>query len=55
MRLEEIAAGSMLAGLEPDGAADVLAMRWIGANALDVDYRVNGATRPRLSTRADEV
>jgi hypothetical protein len=46
MRLEEIAAGSMLAGLDPDGAADVIAMRWIGANALDVAYRVNGTTRP---------
>jgi len=46
MLLEQIAAGSMLAGSIPTAPADVIAMRWIGANALDAAYRVNGATRP---------
>jgi hypothetical protein len=54
MRLEEIAGGNMLTGLDPDGAADVMAVRWIGANALDIAYRVNGAIRSRLLTREDE-
>jgi hypothetical protein len=54
MRLEDIAAGGILAGLDPDGAADVIAARWIGRDALDVAYRVNGATRSRLLMRSDE-
>ena len=54
MRLEDITAGGTLIGLDPDGAADVMGVRWIGGNALDITYRVNGATRSRLLTRSDE-
>jgi hypothetical protein len=54
VRLEDITAGGTLIGLDPDGAADVMGVRWIGGNALDIAYRVNGATRSRLLTRSDE-
>jgi hypothetical protein len=54
MRLEDMAAGGILAGLDADGTADVIAVRWIGRDAVDVAYRVNGATRSRLLMRSEE-
>lgn len=51
MRLEDIAAGTLLTGLDADGPAHVIAVRWIGRDALDVAYRVNGATRSQLLMR----
>ena len=55
MRLENIAAGTLVTGLDADGPADVIAVRWIGRDALDVAYRVSGATRAQLLMRSDEV
>ena len=54
MRLEQIAVGARVQGLDADGAAEVLAARWIGQDALDVAYRVSGQTRSRMVLRADE-
>jgi len=54
MHREDIAAGTLLTGLDFDGVADVVAARWIGRDALDVAYRVNGATRSRLLMRSNE-
>lgn len=54
MRLEQIAAGVRVRGLDADGVADVLAAKWIGQDALDVAYRVGGHTRSRMLLRSDE-
>ena len=54
MWLDEIASAAILTGLHPDGAADVIAVRWIAGNAVKVAYRVNGASRSRLLTRSNE-
>ena len=54
MWLDEIASAAILTGLDPDGAADVIAVRWIGRNAVKVAYRVNGASRSRLLARSNE-
>lgn len=55
MRLEEIGAGAQIVGLDADGAAQILAAKWIGRDALDVAYRVGQHTRSRMVLRADEV
>ena len=54
MRLEQVAAGVRVQGLDTDGPAEVLAARWIGSDALDVIYRVGTATRSRMLLRGDE-
>ena len=54
MKLEQIGAGARILGLDADGAAEVLAAKWIGNDALDVAYRVSGQTRSRMVLRADE-
>ena len=51
---EEIASAAILTGLGLDGAAGVIAVRWIGGNAVEVAYRVNVASLSRLLTRSDE-
>jgi hypothetical protein len=54
MRLEDIGAGAQIGGLDADGAAQILAAKWIGQDALDVAYRVGQHTRSRMVLRADE-
>ena len=54
MRLEQVAAGVRVQGLDTDGPAEVMAARWIGSDALDVIYRVGTATRSRMLLRGDE-
>jgi superfamily II DNA or RNA helicase len=54
MRLEQIRDGVRVHGLDSDGVADILAAKWIGADALDIAYRVGGQTRSRMLLRADE-
>jgi len=54
IKLEHIRDGARLLGIDTEGVADVLAARWIGADALDIAYRVNGVTRSRMLLRADE-
>lgn len=51
MRLEQVAAGVRMQGLDTDGPAEVMAARWIGSDALDVIYRVGTATRSRMLLR----
>mgnify|MGYP001340743888 FL=1 len=54
MRLEEIIPGSRIRGLDGAEPVDVLSVRWIGTQAIEVIYRINGGTRPRLVYRTDE-
>jgi len=55
LRLDEIASAAILTGLDPDGAADVIAVRWIDSRAVDIAYRMNDATSSCLLTRSVEV
>ena len=42
MRLNEIASAAILTGVDPDGAADVIAVRWMDSRVV----AVAGAIRP---------
>jgi hypothetical protein len=53
MLLEEITSAAIQTGLDPDGAADVRAVRWIGDNAVAVTWV--DVARAGLLMRSDEV
>jgi Superfamily II DNA/RNA helicases, SNF2 family len=51
MRLEDITPGSRIRGLDGPGVAEVIGVRWIGGDAIEVVCRSNGAARPRMVFR----
>ena len=44
MWLDEIASAAILTGLDPDGAADVNAVGWIGGMAIDAVNHVDASS-----------
>ena len=42
IRLEDVTPGAQLAGIAGDGAVTVVAVQWIGSNALRLTYRTDG-------------
>jgi superfamily II DNA or RNA helicase len=61
VRLEDVTPGALVGGVVGDGAVTVVAVRWIGSNALQLAYRTDGGRlderllyrdhEPRLSLR----
>ena len=55
MKLEELAPGTAVLGVLPDGAVTVLSLRWHGADALTLAYRdPNGGLAEEVLFRRDE-
>jgi SNF2 family DNA or RNA helicase len=55
VRLEDVTPGALVGGLVGDGAVTVVAVRWIGSNALQLTYRTdNGRLDERLLYRDHE-
>jgi hypothetical protein len=49
VRLEDVTSGALVGGIAGDGAVTVVAVRWIGSNALQLTYRTeNGRLDERL-------
>src|SRR5260370_42468214 len=54
-RLEDLVPGALVGGIASDGAVTVVAVRWIGANALQLTYRTDdGRLDERLLYRDHE-
>lgn len=54
MQLEQLTPGSYARGLAGPGLAEILSVRWVGSQAVDVVYRVDGTPGHRLLYRTDE-
>ena len=55
VRLEDVSPGALLGGLAGDGVVTVVAVRWIGSNALQLTYRTeDGRLDERLLYRDHE-
>jgi hypothetical protein len=42
IRLEDVTPGALVGGIAGDSAVTVVAVRWIGSNALQLTYRTDG-------------
>src|SRR5690348_9596849 len=55
VRLEDVTPGALVGGVAGDGAVTVVAVRWIGSNALQLTYRTeDGRLDERLLYRDHE-
>lgn len=52
--LEDVTAGLKVAGIEPNGPVEVVAVSWHGNTAVTVTYRHNDSVHERILYRADE-
>src|SRR5437660_333718 len=56
VRLEDVTPGALLAGITGDSVVTVVAVRWIGSNAMQVTYRTaSGRLDERLLYRDHEI
>ena len=54
-RLEDLAVGASVAGLDPEGPAEVISAAWVGQNAVNLVYRsASGRLVDRVMFRSDE-
>jgi SNF2 family DNA or RNA helicase len=53
-KLEEIKNGTMVSGLVPSQSAEVVSVEWIGQQAVNVVFRVNGSVSETTLYRDDE-
>lgn len=55
MKLEQLSAGAQIIGIDPSGPVAVVALDWLGADALSVVYRSpDGRVSERMLSRSDE-
>lgn len=52
--LEDLSAGLKVAGIEPDGPVELVAVSWHGNTAVTVTYRYNDSVQERILYRGDE-
>lgn len=56
MKLEDIKIGAKVAGIAPNGSVDIVAVEWIGSQAVNVAFRsMTGGIEERTLYRDDEV